>query len=95
MTPAEKVRYLVREALAVQNACNLSAVLHGAARACSALRECMPWDDAARHCVMVLWADKVASLVGVQTLGDERVMRAYEEAYALLGGAAAVTGGAA
>lgn len=75
----EQLRKLAKDALAVQNACNLLAVLHGAARVVSELREIMSWDEASSHPITQLWADKIASLTATQTLGDDRVMDAYRE----------------
>lgn len=58
---------LAREALAVQDACNLSGVIHGFGRAIMDLRACLPnagTDEINTHPVCVLWSDKIASLTG-------------------------------
>jgi len=41
-------------------------------------------DAANRHCVAVLWADKIAHLTGTQNYGNKRVISAYHEAARLL-----------
>lgn len=71
---------LAREALRVQNACNLTGVVHGWSRAVSELRENLPDAGTAeinRHPINVLWADKCADLAGVPRLGPEAYSRAY------------------
>lgn len=63
---------LAREALQVQDACNLSGVALGFSRAVSRLRELLEseangrvsTDRINRHPVCVLWADKLQSLAG-------------------------------
>lgn len=86
-SPPRTLADLAREAYQVQDASNLSGVLLGAYRALCALRR---RDDTGghrpdTHPIMVLWADKIASLVGTQWIGDERVMDAYTETRALMG----------
>lgn len=72
---------LAREALSVQDACNLSGVVHSYARAVSRLRALLP--DAGteainQHPICQLWADKCSSLAGVQAqLGAAWVVVAY------------------
>jgi hypothetical protein len=71
---------LARDAVAVQDACNLRAVLgaaHEASLALGRLPECTGTDWINTHPVMVLYADKIASLTGVQNLGNEAFGRAY------------------
>lgn len=75
---------LAREALAVQDACNLSGVAHGFARALGELRTLLPsagTDAINHHPIAVLWADKVAHLTGTQDLGNDRVTKAYSWAH--------------
>ena len=75
---------LAREALAVQDACNLSGVVHGFSRAITELRVVLrdPGTDAINaHPVCVLWADKIAHLTGTQSLGNDVVSRAYDWAH--------------
>ncbi len=83
-------RELLAEALAVQDACNLSGVVHSYSRAMTDL-----WDLARRvgggtewvntHPVAVLYADKVRHLSGL----DERVFAAYQTAHDIVNGVAA------
>lgn len=61
---------LAREALQVQDACNLSGVVLGFGRAVSRLRKLLEaegkgsTDQINRHPVCVLWTSKIESLVG-------------------------------
>lgn len=77
------MKELAKEALAVQNACNLSGVAHGFARAMSDLCSLVPSGTDARntHPIAVLWADKIAALTGTQDLGNDTVTKAYSWAH--------------
>lgn len=78
------MKELAREALAVQDACNLSGVVHGFSRAITNLRELLPnagTDAINHHPVCLLWADKIAHLTGTQDLGNSDVMKAYSWAH--------------
>lgn len=76
---------LAREALAVQDASNLSGVVHGMSRAMTDLFPlCSGTDERNHHPVMVLWADKVAHLAGCQAIGSDTVMTAYRKVHAIL-----------
>jgi hypothetical protein len=78
---------LAREALAVQDACNLSGVAQGFARAMADLCALVPGTDARNaHPIAVLWADKIAHLTGTQLVsGDEGVLlAAYREICSLI-----------
>lgn len=58
---------LVREVLMVQDACNLSGVVHGWSRSMRRLSFLLPnmgTEERNRHPVNVLWADKVKHLTG-------------------------------
>lgn len=82
----KSLKDLAAEALAVQDACNLSGVVHGFSRAISNLRETLPnagTDEINHHPICLLWADKIASLTGTQDLGNSNTMRAYSECYNL------------
>jgi len=60
------IRDLAVEALAVQDACNLSGVAHSFARAMSdLLAHDLSTDQANAHPIAVVWADKIADLVGL------------------------------
>jgi hypothetical protein len=72
-SPGNKVRSiaeLAKEALAVQDACNLSGVVHGFSRALTELRHHIPSNNEIhRHPITLLWVDKIASLTGTQCDG--------------------------
>jgi len=81
------IQQLAQEALDVQDACNLLAVVNGMSRAIKELREiCAGWHTVDSHPIVMLWADKIASLTETQTLGDERVSRAFHAVYAIVEG---------
>ncbi len=70
---------LAKEAYQVQNACNLAGVIKGMDRAMMDLRRLEPSLGTSAyntHPLMVMWADKIASLTGSQT-DTHAVMRAY------------------
>lgn len=78
--PPKTIKQLASDALLVQNACNLSGVVHGFGRAITDLRAALPnagTDAINTHPVCVLWADKIASLTLTQTFGSDAVMHAY------------------
>lgn len=63
---------LVKEALMVQDACNLSGVVHGFSRAIRRLREVCPGlntTDYNRHPLVVLWVSKLSDLSGADGMG--------------------------
>ncbi len=76
---------LAREALQVQDACNLSGVVHSFSRAITRLRVLLEaegkggTDNVNTHPVCVLWADKIASL----TERDGHTQRAYDACHDL------------
>lgn len=82
------LKQLAQEALDVQNACNLTGVLHSFAKAASELRQILNVgnDEAANHPIMKLWSDKVASLTGTQTWTVHSIVRAYKEVQAIADG---------
>lgn len=78
---------LARNALRVQDACNLSGVAHGFARAMGALCDLgLDTDAKNHHPIAILWADKIAHLTGTQTIGNEVVMRAYDAVHKMADG---------
>ena len=82
------IQELAKEAIAVQDACNLSGVMISAAKAVSDLREACPdlgTRGINRHPVMILWIDKMASLAGIQDLGNDDVGDAYRKCRELAG----------
>lgn len=76
---SKTMKELAQEALDVQDACNLSGVVHGFSRAITNLRELLPragTDEINGHPLCALWADKIAHLSGTQAW-NERVIAAY------------------
>lgn len=60
---------LAREAIQIQNACNLSGLAFGFARAMERFNKLNPHygtDNRNKHPIFVLWCDKMASLTGCQ-----------------------------
>ena len=69
---------LAKEALLVQDACNILGVSKGFARAMDDLRRLLPsegTDGYNRHPVAVLWASKLASMTGCEA--EETFHKAY------------------
>lgn len=61
----DEIRKAAQDALAVQDACNLSGVVHAFSRAMSAVRKhTNGTDEANTHPVALLFADKIMDLVG-------------------------------
>jgi len=84
-TNTRTLAQLAREALNVQDACNLCGVAHSFARAMSDLGAyTRSTDERNTHPIAVLWADKIAHLTGMQTLGQDTVMRAYHAVHKLV-----------
>lgn len=79
----KELKDLAIEALQVQDACNLSGVVHGFSRAITELRRILEnepefsTDKLNTHPVCLLWADKIASLTGIQGDSNE-LLGAYE-----------------
>jgi hypothetical protein len=67
--PPRTLQELAKEALQVQNASNLSGVLHAFTRALKDLRVHCPSgsDELHQHPITKLWADKISSLAKTQT----------------------------
>ena len=69
-TRERTIEELAREALEVQNACNLSGIAHGFSRAMSDLRRIEPdkgTDYYNTHPVAVLWASKIEDLTRAES----------------------------
>lgn len=66
----EKLAKLAADAIAVQDACNLSGVVHAFSRAMTALSE-MGLDTNAKntHPIAILYSSKIASLTGSESRG--------------------------
>lgn len=81
VAPAKTLSELAREALEVQNACNLSGVVHSFSRVVSQLRACLPeagTTEINEHPIVRLWVDKLASLSGTQN-SSSWAMEAYRQ----------------
>lgn len=85
------MKELARDALNVQNACNLSGVVHGFSRALTDLRALLEreglfigTDQLNRHPISILWSDKIASLTSTQCIGGETIMEAYAWAHTMV-----------
>jgi len=79
------LRDLAIEALLVQDACNLSGVVHGFSRAIQRLRELLPdagTTEINQHPISQIWADKIASLTRTQ-LNNSWAPAAYSYAETL------------
>ena len=81
------IQELAQEAIDVQNACNLSGVVHGFSRAITELRELSPdkgttWIN--EHPICALWADKIAHLTRTQNINDI-VSNSYRAVYEIVG----------
>ncbi len=75
---SRSLQELAREALAVQDACNLSGVAHGFARMMVDLGEhTRGTDERNTHPIALVWADKIAHLTGTQSIGASRIAVAY------------------
>jgi hypothetical protein len=73
------IEELAQDSIDVQDACNLSGVIHAFARAMSNLRELFPnlgTDLLNRHPISVMYSSKIASLTGSETF--TAFSRAYE-----------------
>ena len=77
----KNLKQLAQDALDVQNACSLLAVVNSFSKAVSDLREAVSGstDVINNHPITIVWVDKLASLTGTQDLGNDRVMKAYSE----------------
>ena len=79
------IEQICQDALAVQSACNLGAVAMGLHKAVNELRDYQRdvQEDYGTfsmntHPVVIVWMDKMNSLCGLQELGNETVMRAFD-----------------
>lgn len=67
------IKQLAKDAEDVQNGCNLSGILHGAATAATELRAVLgPATSTGavnRHPIMRAWAHKIADLAGLESYG--------------------------
>ena len=70
------IKALAKEAISVQDACNLSGVIHAFSRAMTDLRE-ITGTMVNHHPIAIVWADKVASLTGIQDVGNDVALEAH------------------
>jgi len=74
---------LARDAYAVQDACNLSGVVHSFAEVIARVRALLEQegkggtDSVNQHPICVLWADKIGHLTGHQACGGPVIGAAY------------------
>lgn len=83
----KNLKELAQEALNVQDASNLSGVVHAFSRAMTDLRGNLPnasTEALNHHPVSVLFADKIAHLTGTQKFGHPTISKAYREIYKIL-----------
>lgn len=68
MEDSRSLAELAREALDIQNACNVSGLVFGWARCMKRFNELVKLgtDERNHHPIHVLWSDKLASLTGAQ-----------------------------
>jgi hypothetical protein len=86
---ARTIQQLAQEALDVQNACNLGGVSRSFAKAVEDLFEHTHGTaERNNHPIVRIWIDKMASLAGVQDLGNTEVMAAYRAVVKLAKGGA-------
>ena len=80
------LKQLADEAMRVQDACNLSGVVHSFSRAITDLRACLPeasTDTINGHPICVVWADKIAHLTGTQGDSIDVVSASYRAVLAM------------
>ena len=77
LMPAKTIKDLAKDAEAVQNACNLSGVVHSFSKACSYLRllmnespEGFSQEAFHSHPIIRAWVSKIQSLTGEMTTSD-------------------------
>jgi hypothetical protein len=71
------LRQLAQESLDIQNASNLSGIVHSFSRAIMELRELAGTDYSNQHPINTLWADKISGLTHVQDLGNSWAFKCY------------------
>jgi hypothetical protein len=73
---SKTIKALAKEAISVQDACNLSGVVHSFSRAMTDLRGIVG-GMVNHHPIAIVWADKVASLTGIQDFGNDVALEAH------------------
>lgn len=82
----DAIRKLANDALAVQDACNLTGVVHAFSRAMTALREAIPNQGTEfynRHPISVMYSSKIQSLTHSNNCGEFSF--AYDELCKVVG----------
>lgn len=82
MADTRTLQQLAKESLDVQDACNLSGVVHGFSRSITRLRELLPnagTDDINTHPICVIWADKIAHLTRTQMDSTKVLFDSYSK----------------
>lgn len=85
---AEKLSLLAHEAIIIQDASNLSGLVHGWARSITQLRELLPeasTEALNRHPINKMWASKLNDLAGMGYDIESRYAVAYSECRKLAG----------
>jgi hypothetical protein len=80
------IQDLAKEAIQVQDACNLSGVVHGFSRAMTELREILRAENGGvinthtmnHHPICCLWASKIHDLTSMGLSDGERFREVYE-----------------
>jgi hypothetical protein len=92
MGKTRTIQDLAREAIQVQDACNLSGVVHGFSRAITELRDViratggdLSTDAVNSHPVCCLWASKIHDLSGMGLSDTDRFHRAYDACKGMVG----------
>ena len=84
---SKSLQELAKDALQVQDACNLWGVINGFNRAMDSLDKLTNGTtERDNHPICKLWADKIAHLTGTQSIGNDSVMAAYTECHKLADG---------
>jgi len=86
-TDGRTMKDLAQGSLFVQDACNLTGIVHGFSRTMTRLRELEPDKGTEfynKHPIAVLFADKISSLAGTQS-GMVAFSKAYDWAKDLVG----------
>jgi hypothetical protein len=76
---AKQLQELAKQAIAIQDACNLSGVVHSFSAALTKLRE-VTGSGINEHPITIVWLDKLNSLAGIQD-SCVNIIRAYDKVY--------------
>ena len=76
---AIQLQELAKQAIEIQDACNLSGVVHSFSPALTKLREVIG-SGVNEHPITIVWLDKLNSLAGIQE-GHVNISRAYDKVH--------------